>query len=73
MTPDKALALRRASLERRSYALALSGEHADHTTILPVLIAEGYEVEARDWLSQDSVRADIKAPCDAARRKAKKV
>lgn len=68
MTERKRGDLRRQqSMERRAYELAASGNHIDYLTIEPVLLSEGH-VDAQEWLSRDSVRGDLKALCDMARR-----
>ena len=61
---------RQVYMRRRAFELAESGDHIDYLTIEAALINEGYP-EARTYLDRNSLRDDLKAACDRARRAAK--
>jgi hypothetical protein len=57
----------RARLVKHAQQLARSGQHADHTTIIPLLRdMEGFEA-ARDWLEARTMRLQLDRLCAASR------
>jgi hypothetical protein len=57
---------RRAACIREAHELAGSGKHLDYLTIEHEL--SGQYPEAREWLDNWSLREDLKAACDRARK-----